>query len=407
LRKIDLPAGIVPVGSLHDPIVRLDIPSCGNATIWEHDGVRYIRPSDGCSLDARKKHHDADKLEVERLARKHRVAVEALQPMGLTIERLKQKGVQIPEQHSCQDGVLWLGPYYPNQRRAKEVPAGRPSWIVEAEKKLTKYPYSLLFSLIRLVTEPRAGDPFDDCVPPNKVLEWCSMYGLPDTEEWHADERYGCLQLNRFQGETVILYLLFHLWKALIEWQLFEADSGPSDPEDIDRHRGAIHGYAHLLLLLRNGGSTVLGWAMNREQHLKQQLDRGIFVYVEPKTKQECDLKEEYKRAKAEVDYVARVAIDEVIEGRIRLRQFPSVAASRMIVRAPSVFDACYLQLGQLMLKPANKAVRHLKYCAEPSCGQLFWAPHGHNAYCEEDYSRRARWAAKNRTLSRSRPSAL
>jgi hypothetical protein len=120
---------------------------------------------------------------------------------------LKQKGVQIPEQHSCQDGVLWPGSYHANQRRAKEVPDGRPSWIVEAEKKLTKYPYSLLFSLIRLVAEPRAGDPFDDCVPPNKVLEWCSMYGLPDTEEWHTDERYGCLQLSKFQRETVILYL--------------------------------------------------------------------------------------------------------------------------------------------------------------------------------------------------------
>jgi hypothetical protein len=127
--------------------------------------VRYIRSSEGCSLDEWKEHYDAGKLEVERLARKHRVAVEALQPVGLTIERLKQKGVQIPEQHSCQDGVLWPGSYHANQRRAKEVPDGRPSWIVEAEKKLTKYPYSLLFSLIRLVAEPRAGDPFDGCVP--------------------------------------------------------------------------------------------------------------------------------------------------------------------------------------------------------------------------------------------------
>src|SRR5687768_10407648 len=45
---IELPQGIVPVGSLHDAIARLDIPSCGKATVWEQDGVRYIRPSEGC-----------------------------------------------------------------------------------------------------------------------------------------------------------------------------------------------------------------------------------------------------------------------------------------------------------------------------------------------------------------------
>ena len=55
----------------------------------------------------------------------------------------------------------------------------RPQWFIRAEQRLTKYPYSLLFSFMRLVKEPRPGDTLDDCVPPDEVLDWCSMYGLP------------------------------------------------------------------------------------------------------------------------------------------------------------------------------------------------------------------------------------
>jgi hypothetical protein len=242
----------------------------------------------------------------------------------------------------------------------------------------------------------------DDCVRPNKVLEWCTTYGLPDTEEWHADERYGCLQLNKFQRETVILYLLFHLWKALIEWQVFAKESGPTDPEDTERYRGAIHHYARLVFMVEKGGSSALAYVIKWEQYLKRLLDRGIFIYVDPKTKQECDLKDKYKRAKSNVDHTARAAIDKIVHERMRLQQFPSFLASQMIVQAQSVFDACYLQLGELMLKPPDKAVRHLTCCNE--CGQLFWAPHGHNKFCEEHFSKGARWAAKKR--QRLQPSA-
>jgi hypothetical protein len=45
---------------------------------------------------------------------------------------------------------------------------------------------------------------------------------------------------------------------------------------------------------------------------------------------------------------------------------------------------------------------RYLKRCGEPACGWLFWAPHGNNNFCEEHFSRSARWAAHNRRSIRS-----
>jgi hypothetical protein len=230
---------------------------------------RYIQPSQGCPLEELQKPHRAYKNEVERLARKHGVAIEP-QKLGTTIARLKQKQhVRLPEEHSCQTGFLWLGPHRSSQRRTKGAADDRPPWIIQAEKRLTKYPYSLLFSFLRLAKEPKAGDIFDDCVPPDEVLKWCSMYGLPDTEESHTDERYGCLRLARFQRETVILYLLFHLWKALVDWQQFEKESRPSDPEETERYREVIHRDANLLLRLRTARGDLL---RNADRGLEPQL---------------------------------------------------------------------------------------------------------------------------------------
>lgn len=396
LDKTELPAGFGDVGSLLDIVIRLEIPSCGTPTIVEHQGVRYIQPSQGCPPETLQRLHRTHKNQVERLARKHGVPIDR-KNLGVTIDRLQKKqDIHLPEPHTCQTGVLSLGPHQSTQRRAKGAPDDRPSWIVDASKKLTKYPYSLLFSLIDLVTEPRPGDTFDACVPPDKVLEWCTMYGLPDTEESHTDERYGCLQLDRFQRETVILYLLFHLWKALIEWQAFEEVSGPSDPEETERHRGAIHHYASLLLMLSNGGS--LGYHIACEQYLKQQLDRGIYACVNQKTK-------EYKGAKADVDYVAQVAIDQVVHARRQGHQYLSGATAQIIMLAPSVFDACYFQLGQLRLKPPGEVARHLKRCAVPSCGRVFWANNDHDKFCGRgNHNSRAQWIAQKRAKAKARP---
>jgi hypothetical protein len=414
LGKTELPSGLGDVGSLLDRLIRLDIASCGTPTIVAHQGVRYIQPSSG------------------------------------------------------ETGVLWLGRHHSNGRRRKETPDERPSWMVTAAKQLTKYPYSLLFSVLDLVTEAQPGETLDPWVAPEKVLAWCTMYGLPEAETWHSDERYGCLRLDRFQSQAVNLYLLFHLWKAVVEWRVFQEGSGPSDPDEAEKHRGAIHYYSELLLRLHDGGSG-LGHAIAVEQHLKQQLDRGIYEWVNPKTKKVVNLKKEYNHAKDNLDHLALVTIDDEIYERgqehpylsavteriILLQQqlhrgidqyvkpeptsvhdlkqaytavkaevdrlvqvardardpcrqgrpYLSGATGQIILQARSVFDACYFQLGQLMLKPADEVARHLKDCAVRSCGRVFWADHGHEKFCGRgNHNRKAQWAQKRAKRPRRGP---
>jgi hypothetical protein len=101
---------------------------------------------------------------------------------------------------------------------------------------------------------------------------------------------------------------------------------------------------------------------------------------------------------------VAQVSIDDVAHKRKRLDQYLSGATGQTIVLVPSVFDACYLQLGQLRQKPPGETARHLKLCAVPACGRLFWAPRAKNTRCEEHFSRGAVWAANKR--NRLRPSS-
>jgi hypothetical protein len=378
LSDIELPAGFGPVGSLHQAIIRLDIPSCGNATIFAHEAVRYIRLSEGCPREKLAKLHRTYENQVKRRARKHRVAFYR-QRLAETIERLKQSpNVDLPEAHNCQTGVLWLGPHPWNQPRRKATADERPPWIIQAGKRLTKFPYSLLFSFLRLVKEPKPGDAMDDYVPPHEVLEWCSKYGLPDTEEFHRDERYGCLEVGRFQWETVILYLLFHLWKAVIDWQQFKKVSAPSDPVLAEQYREAIHRYADLLLRLRYApdSPSVLAAAIDRERFLKRQLDHGKRTYLDHQSQRTIDLQKEYRDAQAAVEKFALASIDEVIQARMRRDMVPSVEGSQIVSVARSVFAGCYLQLKCLILKPLGEAARHLKTCQ--ACGNLFWAPHGH-----------------------------
>jgi hypothetical protein len=179
--------------------------------------------------------------------------------------------------------------------------------------------------------------------------------------------------------------------------------SEPSDPEEAERHRGAIHHYASLLLKLHNGGS--LGHPIAVEQHLKQQLDNGIYEWVNPRTKKVDDLKEVYREAKDNLDYLAQVAIDDEIDARRQGQQYLSGATRQIILRAPSVFDACYFQLGQLMLKPPGEVARHLKLCAVRSCGRVFWTDNDHTKFCGRgNHNRKAQHIAQKRAKAKGRP---
>jgi hypothetical protein len=402
LGTTELPTGFGEVGSLLPAVIKLEIPSCGTATIVEHQGVRYIQPSRGCPPETLQDHHRTYKTEVEALARKQGVTIDR-KNLGVTIERLRKKGVHVPEPHSCQTGDLWLGSHHTNPRRGPGVPDDRPPWIVNAAKKLTKDSYSLLFSLLDLVTEPQPGAPLDGWVAPEKVLEWCTTYGLPVPEESQTDEPDGGMRLDTFQRETAILYALFQLWKALIDWQSFNEVSGPSDPEEAERHRKAIHRYAFLLLGSCKGGS--LRTFMAREQKLKHLLDGGTYELVDPKTKKTVDVKQEYRRTQPKVDHEAQVAIDKLGHARRQGPPYLSGATAQIITLAPSAFEACYFQLGQLTLKPPGEAARHLKLCAVRSCGRVFWAEDGHEKFCGRgNHNRKAQHIAQKRAKARPQP---
>jgi hypothetical protein len=290
----------------------------------------------------------------------------------------------------------------------------RPEWIVKAEKRLMKHPYSLLFSLLNLVNDPHRGDTWDALVPPERAVEWCTQYGLPATEEGKYVEGDDCLRLDSFQQETVFLYLLFQVWKALVEWTIFSKDPEAKDPEsrdpeEVHAFRKAIHRPAELLLLFfrhQNGsvleGHVSLGPAMERECWLKQQLDRGIVSWVDPKRQKARDFKDEYEKTQANVDGWVKVVIDEVLQRRSSWVLRPSLFASRMIVEGRSVFAACYMQLCQLTLKPPAEWKAHFKYCQVPACGGFFWADHGSAAYCPE-HDRRTVYSRNKRARDVSR----
>jgi hypothetical protein len=191
LDEHDLPIGFIEVGSLFEGAINLDIPSCGEATLMEHDGVRHINASDGCPPHVLKQFHDEYRAELQRLAKRLKMpSVEDLQ---------RKEGIVLPELHSCQVGTLSLG--WPRLAAKRQHPAkdDRPAWIIRADRVLTKYPYSLLFSFLGLVEERSGKSTLDDWVPVEKALEWCTRYGLPAAEEeFCPDCGAECLRLETF-----------------------------------------------------------------------------------------------------------------------------------------------------------------------------------------------------------------
>ena len=123
---------------------------------------------------------------------------------------------------------------------------------------------------------------------------------------------------------------------------------------------------------------------------------RGILVYVEPGTNEKIPLEKKYQNTKAEVDAMVLDFIDEVIRKHLQMDLVPSSAASKILMKARSVFDGCYLQLAQLMMKSPEESTQHLKLCEVPSCGRLFWAPDLHTKYCKE-HPKATVWAQKKR----------
>jgi hypothetical protein len=265
--------------------------------------------------------------------------------------------------------------------------------VLRAEKELTKYPYSLLFSFLRLVKEPHEPSTLDDWVPAEQALEWCSRYGLPATEAQLYIAGMDCLRLDRFQRETAILYWLFQLWKALKDWEPFKESLGPIDPEQAENQRKAIHRYAAQLLRLcraphrpASGSDVALDLAIRAECEVRKALDRKL----------DPEVKTSYEKAQEHVDSWAKTFFDDVIRQRLGEWVVLSWEFPGSVLWARCVFGECYLQLKGLWQKPPGDWAQHLKLCAASSCGNLFWGRHSRDKYCERQ-TRQAVGMAKKR----------
>jgi hypothetical protein len=402
LNENDLPIGFVEVGSLFEAAITLWIPSCGKASLVEHEGVRHIIASQGCSPHVLRQFHDDYHVNLREYHAKLRSLERKSKRLKVPIEDLKQRyGVVLPELHSCQVGHLSLGSPRIAGKRQDGVKDDRPVWIIQAEKALTKYPYSLLFSFLNLVEEQSGRNPLDAWVPVEKVLAWCSRFGLPSVEEQFCPACDECLCLEKFQWEVIILYVLFRLWEALLEWKVFAQIPGPRNSRDVNAYRDRIHRYADILLQPSRArprslldSDNMLDQAIAEERWLRQ------VIAAEDRHKQECtgriELIKRYEQTQAKVGFLVETFMSDIVNDRCRPQQKFFFQVQKSVLQAHSVFELCYLQLSQLILKPLDTWVRHLKLCEVPSCGRLFWAPHGHNKRCEE-HPRGAVWADKRR----------
>jgi hypothetical protein len=346
LSNLDVPERVRNVGSLLDVYINLSIPLEGQASIRERHGVPYVVPPDG--------------------------------PYG----------------------TLWLGSYRQREGTLKSVRETMPVACVNAQRVLTKYPYSLLLALVRLiVNEPQGRGTLDEWVPRAKALEWCSQFGLPE-EEFEEEIPYDdlgehYLRLRTFQWEILRLYLIFRLWEAHIEWhELIKQNDEPIDPSVIEEHRTAIRHYASLLINAYGAQSQslisaapVLRAYINRERVIRRHIEQSGQTNGEAKAALSETL--------ATLDARVQTYIHELISWRNWSIQ-PGFSPMRqkapgIFMQTRSLFDVAYLQLGSLTLRLPGEWRVHWKSCAWPGgCGRQFWARHGHEKYCEEHNKRQS-----------------
>jgi hypothetical protein len=179
------------------------------------------------------------------------------------------------------------------------------------------------------------------------------------------------------------------------KWEVFAKYQEPVDSKGGEAYRHEIHRYATILLGLRQAPSgsffvsdTNLEHAMSQERFLRQQSQKRL------------DLRKTSEETQAKVGFFAKSYTSNIVNQRCRAKQTCFFQVRKMITQAHSVFDVCYLQLSQLMLKPLDMWVRPLKCCEVAACDRIFWAPHGHHKYCEE-HPRGAIWAENNPTKRR------
>lgn len=201
-----------------------------------------------------------------------------------------------------------------------------------------------------------------------------------------------CLRLDRFQRETAILYWLFQLWKALKDWEPFEASLGRIDSEQAENQRRAIHRYADLLLGLCQApnrhvlaSDVALASAIRAEREVRKSLDRNP----------DPEVKTLYEETQKHVNRWAETFASDMIKQRLGELVMLSWESPDSLLRARCVFGECYLQLKGLTQKPPGEWARYLRLCE--ACPNLFWTEHGNSKYCERHPTRQALAMAKKR----------
>lgn len=225
--------------------------------------------------------------------------------------------------------------------------------------KPTTTDYNLLLSLINLVkpldTLTLSG--LMETISPEAAVKWVQENGLPETESSYLEDFWGLmkgtemvdeksrefgsriwLSLTRFRRQVVTLYLLFHLWQALLY----------DDEQEIAKYLQPL------------AAKDISGSSFKHKKITAQQFLSGL------------------------------------IDQRLREMQ-PRFSAylpnPKIILHTNNLFTVAYFQLACLITQ--KEEGKHLKTCPreEGGCGKLFWG-HGNRKFCPKcdrrtAYSRR------------------
>jgi len=194
--------------------------------------------------------------------------------------------------------------------------------------------YNFMLSLINLVRPPSMSASFEDLVETissEAAAEWIQRNGFPEVEYYYLDGAYAWLSLSRFRRQVVTLYLLFHLWQALLY----------DNEREVDRYLRPL------------AARDISGLSFRHKKIIAQQF------------------------------------ISNLIDQRLREMQprFSAYLPSpKILLHTSNLFSVAYFQLATLITRETQgepEKKKHLKVCPDDQggCGNLFWG-HGNRRFC-------------------------
>ncbi|HAA81541.1 MAG TPA: hypothetical protein DCE09_08320 [Thermoanaerobacter sp.] len=191
--------------------------------------------------------------------------------------------------------------------------------------------YNFMLSLINLVKVSDVSVSFEglmNSISFEAAAKWVQENGFPEVEHYYLDGAYAWLSLSRFRREVVTLWLLFHLWLAL----LYE------DEKEITRYLQSL------------AARNISDFSFRRKKITAQQF------------------------------------ISDLIDQRLKEMQ-PRISAylpnPRILLHTNNLFTVAYFQLALLITQKDETKGKNLKVCPieEGGCGNLFWG-HGNRKFC-------------------------